>query len=266
MKHPLARALALAALLSGCETGDNPQFFIFQNQVPSGNCSISANKGVYRGEGLLDVAVLPEGTATGYILHPLLQNDFPQVAGTGPEPNRLRMRGFQVRIEPAPAVPDAVSKLFTRLGNDARLRTLIEYEEPWSGSVAPGGVASASVVVVPGDLARQIRDTGALATLTHLTLFAKVRALGERQGGQTLRTEEFVYPIRVCQGCLVASLRACPYAPVNLGNPCNVAQDDPVDCCTEGGTTICPSRAVAITAPTTPPPMTTTPAAPGGAP
>ena len=38
----------------------------------------------------------------------------------------------------------------------------------------------------------------------------------------------------------------CPYgaAPANLGNPCNPAQDTPVDCCSSGTGLICPPTVV----------------------
>jgi hypothetical protein len=56
-----------------------------------------------------------------------------------------------------------------------------------------------------------------------------------------VESEEFVYPIKVCDGCLGRNIGPCPRAPVNKGNPCNAAQDALVDCCQQGAELRCPS-------------------------
>ena len=58
----------------------------------------------------------------------------------------------------------------------------------------------------------------------------------------SIESDDFHYRITVCDGCLVGNTGMCPFLvpPANLGNPCNPAQDELVDCCTTSGNLICP--------------------------
>lgn len=239
----LATALA-GPFLSGCSE-DGGQFVILRNQAMGDECLIPGDPGApYVGDGVLDVALVRDQAIVGYVLTPLLRNDLPSVGEPGsPEPNRLALHSFKVTVEPDAAAPDEIHALFDRLATSR----LTSFEEPWSGSVDPaGGHAPASTVIVPADLARQIRETRVLERLSHIQLFARVRAVARRQYG-TMESSEFRYPVSVCQGCLIRNVRACPFAPVNKGNPCNLAQDGAVDCCLEAnGTPVCPSRPPAM--------------------
>ena len=69
----------------------------------------------------------------------------------------------------------------------------------------------------------------------------RVRAFG-KTNTQTLESDPLDYPVYVCNGCLVANVLTCPFpsAPANEGNPCNVSQDNFVDCCSLNGELICP--------------------------
>ncbi len=234
------RYLWIAALLGGCGSPSD-SFFIVQNQVPGKDCTVGADRGVFRAEGTLDVGLVGDTTPFAYRLHPLLQNDLPGLGEMGvAEPNRIQLREFRVSLALDDRVP-ALVELFDRLAAEAP--ELLAFRELSSGSVDPGGgLTASSTVVVPGELARRIRATKALDGLSHVTVVARVRAVGARRDGR-IESQEFRYPVRICQGCLIADLRACPYMPTYLGNACNLAQDEPVDCCTDGSQLFCPARA-----------------------
>jgi hypothetical protein len=232
-----------AALLVGCSSDGSERFFIVQNQVPQDGCVISGDHtALYRGRGILDVALVFDGALVGYELFPLLQSDLPVMGQTsGTEPNRMALREFRVRLETAPGAPAAVVDLFA----SAALQPNLAYSEPWSGTLEPGGgTVSAAVTVVPAEVARQIRATGVLTTISDVGLTARVRAVGDSLT-DSFESREFVYPIDVCNGCLISNISACPSAPVNKGNACIVSQDEPVDCCSDGASLVCPSRAPA---------------------
>jgi hypothetical protein len=237
----LAGAVLAAAALGGC-SGDSDRFFIVQDQVPSATCTLGTERMLYRGEGLLDLSLVGNETPSAYRLYPLLQNDLPVATQqNAPQPNRLFVRAFRVRVEAGDGAPAKLTQLFDKLAAADATRTLLAFQETWAGTIEPGGgLLSAAVTVIPGELARQIRTGKALDTSTFVNLVVRVRAVGQRREGE-IESTEFVFPVRACEGCLVARLAPCPYAPTNTGQACNVAQDEPVDCCVTGNALVCPA-------------------------
>ena len=77
---------------------------------------------------------------------------------------------------------------------------------------------------------------------TSLWVNLRMRAFGSTTS-ESIESDPFVYPLAICEGCLVASVQPCPVsaAPNRTGNPCNIAQDAPVDCCQSGSDLVCPS-------------------------
>ena len=195
-------AAALVGLVGGCGA-DSGRFVILQNQVPeAGGCTISTQRDIYRGEGRLDTGLVDKEQPFAYRLFPLLQNMYPAngMAGAS-EPNRLFVRAFRVRVEAGDGAPQKVFDLFDKLAGNG----LVEYQEPWAATIDPGGgLLAAGVGVVPGELARQIQATGVLDNLPTIPLLVHVRAVGERRDGE-VESDEFVYPIRVCDGCLIVN-------------------------------------------------------------
>jgi hypothetical protein len=203
---------------------------------------IGQERGIYRGDGVLDLALVGSDSPSGYQLFPLLQNDLPGLSDQNAgQPNRLFVRAFRVRVEPGDGAPAKVTQLFEKLAGADQTRTLLEFQEGWAGTLEPaGGVLPARVTVIPGELARQLRATRVLDGATFVNLLVKVKAVGRRRDGE-LESQEFTFPIRACERCLVARLDPCPYAPSRMGHGCNVAQDEPVDCCSTGNALFCPA-------------------------
>jgi hypothetical protein len=230
---------ALAGLLGACSNDSGGRFFIVQNQVPQAGCVINTNRTIYEGEGTLDLSLVGNDTFA-YLLFPLIQNDFPAVGMAGaPEPNRMFVRAFRVVVEPGAGAPGKVNDLFAHLGDTSP--ALLEFQEPWAATIEPGGgLLAAGVGAIPGELARQLLNTHVLDTIPRVPLTIRLRAVGKRQDGE-LESDEFVYPLKACDGCLANVVGTCPHASVNLGNPCNPAQDAPVDCCQAGAELVCPA-------------------------
>jgi hypothetical protein len=241
MRTILVAGIAAAAF-SACTGGDAGRFFIVQNQVPQPGCLITTERTVYRGRGKLDVSLIQPGEPFAYELFPLLQNDFP-ASGTAnaPEPNRLFVRAFRVTVEPGVGAPPSVQTAFNTAANMSP--DLLQFQVPWAGSIDPGGgLLGSAVGVVQVDLARRIQATRALEGNARVPINARVKAVGQRQDGD-VESGEFVYPIEVCDGCLVGIIQACPFTAVNTGNACNPAQDSVVDCCQNGTQLVCPAVA-----------------------
>jgi hypothetical protein len=233
----LALGAAVFALLGGCGTPPN-QFFIVQNQVEKEGCRIDTDRTVYRPVGQMDVRLVQPGASAGYVVFPLLQNDLPEEE-SGPQQNRIVLKSFIVDLEPITSLPPGLAALFEDI--EANDPSLLHFREATSGSVGPGGdLIAGSVVAISAELARRIRDVGELKTISSAQLGARIRAVGSRGTGD-IESDEFFYPIEICDGCLIARVDSCPFTSApNMGNACNVAQDGIVDCCTMGSTLLCP--------------------------
>jgi len=242
-----------ALVLAGCGLPPG-QFIIVQDQVPDPGCVIPTTLGaVYRATGDLDVRVVSSTAVAGYVLFPLLQNNLSPPQGQASDPNRIALSGYDVHVTLAPdaTLTGPITDLFNGLESgqpNGVPSPLVEFSVPTSGSVASGGGNTSSAVdVVQAELARQMHTMWTLSPSmpAYIYLTAIVRARGKTLQG-SVESDAFNFPIRVCDGCLIAnvdSLPVCPVtqAPTNVGNTCNVAQDGFVDCCTFGDELVCPS-------------------------
>ena len=259
MNQARSRSLVLSLVLAAVSTaslscGEETRFFIVQNQVPQEGCVVSGERSkAYRGDGRLDVSLVGDTQLNAYRMYPLLQNDLPAAGVSGAvEPNRLVVKAFRVTLELDGDAPAAARQAFDALAAELR-----SYEEPWAGTLEPGGATiPAGVTVVKGEVARRLRDAGVFDAATHLRVAARLRAVGARAEGD-MTSMEFRFPIQLCSGCLVSGGGTCPIAERRFaGHACNIAQDEPVDCCRDGTALRCPAP-VATRPMTTTPPLTT---------
>jgi hypothetical protein len=244
-RRPLALAAALCPILI-LSCGRVPgQFEILNNQIPMSSgtgCLVPTSATAYQGQGTLDASIVRDGLPTAYFVFPLIENNLPGSTG-GIDPNQIQLSGFTVDIGTIGLVPGGIQSALTALaGSD-----LLHYQIPWSGGISSGGgQLSAFVNAFPVALAQQLLQTGALTLEPSLTVKLTIQALGTTNNGSKMTSDPFSYPVSVCAGCLVENVASCPFAtaPANRGNPCNPAQDDPVDCCVDNGTLICPPTVV----------------------
>lgn len=243
---PAVLLIALPCVFAAC--GRVPgQFEIVQNQVPQDGCLIGTDTSVYRGAGTLDLSLIQTGARSAYVIFPLLRNNLPGSSG-GPDPNRIEVHSFAVDIGPSQygALPDGVRTLFDALeggGSSSPDYALLHFSAPWAASIdSGGGVAASGVAAFPLELAARVRATGSVgASRSSMVANIRVRAFGSTTT-QDVESDPFDFPVYVCDGCLVANVLTCPFSsnPTNLGNACNISQDDYVDCCSSNGSLICP--------------------------
>lgn len=243
-RPPLRRLILLVALtltpsLAAC--GRVPgQFEIINDQIPMAGmtgCTIPINTTLYQGVGRLDLSIVRSDADSAYLFFPLLQNNLPGPTGAAQDTNQIQLSGFNVDITSLAGTTAATDAVLT--GN----ASLAHFRAAWSGGIrSGGGQLNAIVDAVPVALATQLLANGGVGTAPTATLDLRVQALGTTVGGTDIQSDPFDFPLEICAGCLVANVQACPYmsAPANPGNPCNPAQDDFVDCCTNNGALICP--------------------------
>jgi hypothetical protein len=226
----------------GCSGTPPGTFIVVHNQVPLSDCSIPGMlTDAYRPFGVYDVSPaegsLLRSLVGGYALFPLLQNDFPGASGDV-EGNRIALSGWDVEIGVAAnAEPGAITDLITSLTttNDP----LVKYSTVTSGSVGSGGGFTASMVnAFPEDLGTMIHSMGILSPTRTYWIEATVRARGTTLV-QSVESQEFHYPIQLCDGCLTVDVGPCGPTPVASG-ACTPGQDfAPLACCEKVGELVC---------------------------
>ena len=240
-------ALPLVLLASGLAAcGRVPgQFEIVNNQVPTGGCAVPVNETVYQGQGTLDVRLVRSGNESAFFVFPLIRNNLPSPS-EGADTNKIVLTSFAVDIS-ALTAPPATGAVLNELESNGATYPLLHYKTPWSGSIpSGGGQVSAAVAAFPVELAARMLATQELGLTPSVWMNLRIRSFGHTTT-QDMESDPFDYPISVCAGCLIANVQPCPFtaAPRNLGNPCNVAQDYPVDCCTAGSDLVCPPTVTA---------------------
>jgi hypothetical protein len=218
------------------------QFEIVNNQVPTANCSIPVNDTAYQGQGILDAKLVRGGAESAYFVFPLLKNNLSGASGDEVDSNKIVLTSFAVDISVLTA-PSEISSLVGMLNADPSLSAMLHYRTPWSGSIASGGgELSAAVAAFPVELASRMLGTQGLSVHPSTFVNLRIRSFGHTTT-RDIESDPFDYPVAVCDGCLIANTQPCPFSatPANMGNPCNVAQDYPVDCCTAGNELICPA-------------------------
>jgi hypothetical protein len=249
----LAAAVAMVTAAGGCV--DNAGLMvILGNQVPMMDavthvCSATAADGTaVLGEGVLDLDV---GTPQPYVAYPIVQNRLQALGmASGVEPNRIMLEGFHINLIPPagfnfPWTAEAPNHL----------------EPAFSQGLEPGAELTAQIQAVTQNQAKailaQFGPGGLSPVLTDQVIFtAEMHAVGTRNG-DTIESDVFRFPIRMCVGCLQTGFAdlaqynypgvpLCTVAPkpnIYKGNPCNFAQDSgPLLCCLDDShKAICPS-------------------------
>ena len=214
------------------------QFEILQNQAPMSGCAVDTSRTIYRGEGHLDLSLVGAGASTAYLMFPLVINNLSPSAGSGPDGNEIDVKSFAVDIGTSKQsyLPPKVQSLFDTLNQNPGSSdyALLHYSLPWAVTISSGGgLAATAVDAFPVELAQRVLATGDVnASSTSMLINIRVRVFGSTNT-QDMESDPFDYPVYVCDGCLVASNLSCPVMGTlpSPGNPCNIAQDDPVDCC-----------------------------------
>ena len=242
-RQSLALAAALCPILFFACGRVPGQFEILNDQIPITGCSIPVTPDIYRGTGRVDLSIVRSDFPAAYFFFPLVENNLPGSMGDI-DPNQIQLSGFNVDITAIGEPSDAVKAVFA----SPAAAPFIHYQTTWSGGVSSGGGhVSASVEALPVPLAQQLLAMGDIGGAPSLTVNLRIQALGTTNSGRSLQSDPFDFPVEVCAGCLVANKASCPFgaAPTNLGNACNPAQDELVDCCTDNGVLVCPPTVAA---------------------
>ena len=208
----VARLGWLSCLLTlvGC-VDDNVSVFISGNLAPmieESSCAYDPGSTTFISSGKLDVAF-----GGSYEIHPIIQNQLQRRGVSGrPETNGIHITRAEVTLEGLDGLPLDFGGF---LPNPFSVPTTV-YIPPASSPDAPGAAAG-SIVVVPADYTLSLPVAAGSTT----TITASVRLVGRTLGDIDIETGDWIFPIEVCNGCLLI----CEIGPDDELVSCNPGQD-----------------------------------------
>jgi len=225
----LPLASALLALGAGCQE-DWQGFFVRDNKrlgEPPG-CEIpteASAAGLLAGR--LDLSV-----RTSYAGYLFVENGLIPRADPGlprAESNGIFVRGAYLNFEPDPACPGTAG--------------LPEMEVRFSNYIAPQGNATIGIYLIPDAIGSRLRTAIGDCPNRQAQITVTAQVFGITQAGTEMETQEFDFPIALCDGCLVYCPTGVDLDPTTPGcqcncnsdadqddPPCNPGQDDFLDC------------------------------------
>lgn len=223
---------AVAALLSvtGCTDRSPQALFVQFNQAVdrASSCIARAGTDIARPIGWMDI-----GVTNRYLLFPSVENGMPPSASiTGSGPSDLHLENNTVQVTGATIYYDLPADIVADLAEEG-----VEVPQGQfvftSGSIEPNSVGVAILEVIPplvGEVLRRSKILSERYATTQILVRVTVEAV--LKDGDTVNSNEFVYPLNVCNGCLVYfSVPDCTALPTEeITLPCFPGQDEGLDC------------------------------------
>lgn len=217
-------AAIVGLALTAC-TDSGASLVIVNNLAPGAGCvPENSLSGTFISRGVIDA-----NSDLGYIMTPVVQSVAESPAATSNATRIIQIEGYNVDIT------------FEDDGPSSFDESLLSFSRSLGVSVLPSSTAGFGVEIVP----RQLLEQLSVSPGDSRNLSVEIQLFGSIDGGD-IESNTFVYPVEVCNGCLIADLGPCTELPSgfegNSGGECNALQDLPLDCCTaSGGATICPA-------------------------
>lgn len=231
--------LVLTVALGACvaENGDEG-IFITKNVAPGEGCSFAASStSPFIAHGTFSI-----NSPSAYQLHPQMKSRVTAAEGQT-DARTVIVRGARIELSFADPSLFSTSEL-----DEMRSSGITRFETRFTAPLPPnGGLADGDVDMIQTSLLdRLIAKNPAIANpggeRFRAEVIASVRVFGDMSGNE-ITSQEFQYPVTICNDCVTNILGACPLPAGTdpaLGNACNPYQDGVVDCCSQGNDIICP--------------------------
>lgn len=234
MPTPAARmGLALAAgllacVLSSCQDRDFGLAIVQVQPIDESSCTVNTDRLVFQSQGIVDLAL-----RTSYRIRPLVENkmlSINTVKAFGAEDGRVDTNDIVLR--------SATIEYTTLDVLSAQITSPVVV--PISGTVPVNGEIVFGVEVLNAEVMTQLRDADEFLLIDQngqarpkrstINIIARVRIEGETLDGKSVESNEFLFPIEVCNGCQIAypanvlevrnGLLSCPAVTLDAdGNP-----------------------------------------------
>jgi hypothetical protein len=255
----LAAALASAAL-AGCKvnTGDTT-VLVLHDEAPGTGCMLTGQaSSSFLAAGTLDIFSARinqiQKFSRGYFLTPLVENL--AVADS----TNLQQVGDKTFIAQGAHVDitfGGTDVLSAADQDQLATQGLTHFDARFAGAIMPnGGTTSFGFEAVPAGVFNLLlmkypaTPGGTYTPLADLDILVTIRVYG-LMGGDMHESQDFTFPITVCDTCLIDDVGLCSSLPLGFmartGGVCSADQDGVMDCCeqTAGGALTCPAKAPA---------------------
>lgn len=219
--------LAPIALVGACASNGAQGMVVLENTtVQAGTvCTLTG----ITGQPFVSQGTISTTSPQGYLATPLIMSRITAMMGQETQ-KTIYLQGAIIQL----SVP-AGSTTITLDPNEQK------FLAPFSGALPPGGTVNVGFELVPYSIIQKVAALG--GTHTHVEINANVTIYGSL-AGDNIDAQPWLYPVTICNDCVINTLGACPQPPIHQGNPCNVYQDGIVDCCTNAtGALVCPASA-----------------------
>jgi hypothetical protein len=190
-----------AFVLTGGCAEDTPEIFVVGNQSFTETCEVPvAGRGnaTLRTRGVLDLFVTSAYQMVPWVENRLVDSGtvrFSSGNGDGLvgqewEANDIILQRALIRYE----APEALGVPLPR-----------ELELDLSGALPPTTSASIEMQVITPSIGRTLANSRILREGTSLTLNLRIKFFGVTSSGNKVDSNEFVYPIELCYGCLLST-------------------------------------------------------------
>ena len=233
---------ALFAALGGCAADNGDEgIFLLSNVAPGDTCAFTASAS----EPFFSHGEFSVHSPTSYRFHPQMRSKI--MANAAQENARtIIVEGARINL----TFPDE-SVFSASQQDDLRNRGIMRFTSLFSAPLAPnGGIADGAFDLITVALLDELiaaKGAGILAADApsfRVEVLATITVFGDMAGVEQT-SQEFQYPVTICNDCVVRELGACPLPMgtmlTNKGNACNPYQDGVVDCCRMGADVICPA-------------------------
>jgi hypothetical protein len=230
-----AAALALFSLsmASGCSEEEAQAFFVSLNMRPDTSCELKVTGGqqAFISSGFLDLAVTNEYWMFPQFINGLTESN--EVTGLGPE--QLRLDNNTISLKGARVYYDIGD---VGLGTLSPALELPQHQYiPMTGFVEADAEGLTAIQIVPPLVGEILRFAPKLQKrYSSAQMILRIVFEGKLLDGSLVKSNEFEYPVTVCNGCLisygVAPSSCCdPAFWEDIPDaPCILGQDDGIDC------------------------------------
>jgi hypothetical protein len=176
-----AAASLAAGALPSCATNDSMMYIVGVVYREAGSCTVKADlEAAILAKGRMDRLLTSEYTAALMVGNQLTQRGSRERLRT--ETSKVALKGAEVRLENTQG--KLLAPEFSAIGTG-----FVDASEG-----VDAGPAAMFVTIIPASIA---------GSLERGTVVSKVRVFGTTLGGEDVESAELLFPIEVCDGCLV---------------------------------------------------------------
>lgn len=192
----------LAGGLSSCQDRDFGLAIVQVQPVDTGNCEVTLDRAQFQSDGVVDLAM-----RTSYQIRPLVENKMLSINEVKAfSANDGRVDTNDIVLRSATIEYTTLDVLSAQITSPAVV--------PISGTVPVNGEVVIGVEVLNAEVMTQLRDADEFLLIDQngqarpkrstISIIARVRLEGETLDGKSVESNEFLFPIQICNGCQIA--------------------------------------------------------------